>query len=263
MYVKKSRLFYVIMSAFFLLSFNCALFSNRQEVITDKQKEESIIELLNTRQEQIGTEGQSDDEVQRLKQQIAALENQLSDYEGQINSLKSEIDLKNAKISQLESSQVTITQETEVPVFQAQETKQPATSGTIVRFEEEYNSALEAFRAHQYRDALQRFEGLLQKDRNNALSDNSQYWIGECYFALKDYKQAIIAFDKVLFFPNSNKHADAQFKLGYTRYKMGEMDLAKEELNRMIEQYSDSKQEQELSLVRRAQSLLAEINKIE
>lgn len=271
MYLKKRSLFFVVISAFLLLSLQCALFPDRGKRLTDKQKEEGLIELLNTRQEQIGGAVQSDDEIQKLKQQIGELEKQISDYKEEINTLKSEIDLKSEKISQLERSQITTIEKTPPPV--RQETKQPAPPGSILSFEEEYNIALEAFRANQYQNALKRFTELLQKDRNNSLSDNCQYWIGECYFALKDYKQAIIAFEKVLFFPKSNKEADAQFKLGYTRYKMGEMNLSKEEftqaeeefnhakdeLNKLIEKYSLSSEEDKLSLVRRAKSLLEKI----
>lgn len=280
MYLQKRSLFFVVILAFLLLSLQCALFTNRGERLTDKQKEEGLIELLNTSQEQISEATLSDEETKNLKQQIAGLEKQISDYKEEINTLKSEIDLKGEKISQLERGQVTIIPETVItdrtvpPV--KQETKQPAPPGSISSFEEEYNIALEAFNANQYQNALNRFTELLQKDKNNSLSDNCQYWIGECYFALKDYKQAVIAFEKVLFFPKSNKEADAQFKLGYTRYKIGEMNraneefshaqeefnLAKNELNKLIEKYFNSNEEQELSLVRRAQSLLEEINKI-
>ena len=174
----------------------------------------------------------------------------------------------------MESTQETTTVKTTLPV--TQETKQPAPPGSGLSFEEVYNIALEVFKAYQYQDALKRFTELLQKDRNNSLSDNCQYWIGECYFALKDYKQAVVAFEKVLFFPKSNKEADSQFKLGYTRCKMGEINLAnekfnqaeeefnhaKDELNKLIEKYSDSDEEYKLSLVRRAKYLLEEINKI-
>ncbi|KPK89493.1 hypothetical protein AMJ80_09720 [bacterium SM23_31] len=174
----------------------------------------------------------------------------------------------------MERGQVTITREAEIPVYQ--ETIQKAPPGSVLSFEEEYNAALKEFSARRYQDALKRFTELLQMDRNHSLSDNCQYWIGECYFALKDYKQAIIAFEKVLFFPKSNKEADAQFKLGYTWYKMGEMNRAneeitqaeeefnhsKDELNKLIERYSNSDEENKLSLVHRAKSLLEEINKI-
>lgn len=74
----------------------------------------------------------------------------------------------------------------------------------------------------------------------NKLADNAQYWIGECYYSLKNYQRAIIEFEKVFSFPNSNKNDDAQFKLGLCYAAIGNRVKAREEFQRLIDYFPKS-----------------------
>ena len=48
---------------------------------------------------------------------------------------------------------------------------------------------------------------------NSDRGDNAQFWIGECYMALKQYEQAILAYDKVVKnYPKGNKVANAMLR---------------------------------------------------
>ena len=75
---------------------------------------------------------------------------------------------------------------------------------------------------------------------SHSLSDNCQYWIGECYYALRNFNQAAVEFEKVFTFPQSNKDPDAQLKLGLCYWNTGNAARAKEEFNRLIVNYPDS-----------------------
>lgn len=105
-------------------------------------------------------------------------------------------------------------------------------------FQERYQSALATAREEKdYRTAIQMFEELLSEDMTHSLSDNCQYWIGECYDSLGDYQQAAVAFEKVFTFYNSNKEADAQLKLGICYMRMKNWERARQELQKFIDNY--------------------------
>ncbi len=72
------------------------------------------------------------------------------------------------------------------------------------------------------------------------MSDNCQYWIGESYYDMGNYEQAIISFEQVFSFTNSNKDDDAQLKLGICYHKLNNQEKAKEEFQRLITYYPDS-----------------------
>ena len=107
-------------------------------------------------------------------------------------------------------------------------------------FESSYRIALEKFNQRDYADAIARFEALLKHSRTHSLSDNAQYWIGEAYYAMKDYQQAIIEFEKVLTFEGTNKDDDAQLKLGLSYMRLNDNESSKRELTRLLSKYPES-----------------------
>ncbi|MBC8278420.1 MAG: tetratricopeptide repeat protein [FCB group bacterium] len=107
-------------------------------------------------------------------------------------------------------------------------------------FEERYRMALAKFNQVDYKQAKTMFKNLLMQNRNHSLSDNCQYWIGESHYALKEYQQAIIEFEKVLTFADTNKDDDAQLKLGLCYLRLNDNASAKRELTRLIANYPKS-----------------------
>lgn len=104
----------------------------------------------------------------------------------------------------------------------------------------EYQNALQAFDASRYSDALTGFQKLVNTNPNNSLADNSQYWIGESYYGLKEYERALLEFEKVFTFPNNNKMDAAQLKLGICYLRLKNRVKAKEEFNRLIQIFPES-----------------------
>jgi tol-pal system protein YbgF len=176
----------------------------------------------------------SDKEVDQLKRQLAQKDAQISD-------LKQQVQNQNIQISQLES----------------QKSGPPMVYGGAVgdvppgEYQMRYDEGLSLFHARNYKQAIELFESLIASDANNSLSDNAQYWVGECHYALGQYKKAIIDFEKVFTFPKSNKNPDAQFKLGLCYVRLGEGAKAREEFQRLIDVYPES------DYVSRAQDHLA------
>lgn len=107
-------------------------------------------------------------------------------------------------------------------------------------FEERYQVALKTYRNRQYKSAIQKFEALLSESMTHSLSDNCQYWIGECYYGLGNYQQAIIAFEKVFTFAKSNKDDASQLKLGLCYMRLKNQQKAKEEFDKLIGNYPSS-----------------------
>ena len=130
-------------------------------------------------------------------------------------------------------------------------TAQPVSPAT---FNNRYDEATKAYQSRDYRKAIQLYEALLAENMNHSLSDNCQYWIGESYWGLGMYQQAIAAFEKVFTFANSNKDPDAQLKLGLCYLRLNDKARAKEEFQKLIDNYPSS------SYVSTARGYLAQIN---
>ncbi len=175
----------------------------------------------------------SEPRLQQLKQQLAALEQQLETKDATIQQLQSELQQREAQLAQLRGKGQTR------PSRSSRVAR--ASAGTLAGdYKSRYQQALEAYYARRYKEALQAFRELLNEDDRNPLADNAQYWIGECYYGLGEYSQAIAEFEKVFTFPNSNKADDAQLKLGVTYLRLGNRARAREEFERLIANYPNS-----------------------
>ena len=110
--------------------------------------------------------------------------------------------------------------------------------------DEEYTSkyieSLSHYQNGEWNLSLDGFRFLIQANMNHDLADNSQYWIGEIYYALNDYRSSIKEFEKVFSFPGTNKADDAQYKLGLCYMNIGQKDNANKQFNNLMEFYPKS-----------------------
>ena len=111
---------------------------------------------------------------------------------------------------------------------------------TDEEYQAKYIEALSLYQNAEWNLSLDGFKFLIQVDSNHDLADNSQYWIGEIYYSLKDFRRSINEFEKVFTFPGTNKSDDAQFKLGLCYVNLDQIDNAKREFESLLEFYPNS-----------------------
>ena len=87
------------------------------------------------------------------------------------------------------------------------------TGGSVTKRESRisiaYRDALNRFRLKRYRETIDILQWLLQQYPSDTLASNYEYWIGESYFGLADYKNAYSAFKRVTQYTGSTKRNDA------------------------------------------------------
>jgi len=123
-------------------------------------------------------------------------------------------------------------------IASAEPVSQTLVSGGSYR--DRYLQALTFHQSGNNEESIRLFRQLLNEDIYHELADNAQYWIGECFYSMKQYRRAIVEFEKVFAFKNSNKEDDAQFKLGLCYAALGERDKAIDEFQRLIDYYPQS-----------------------
>ena len=122
------------------------------------------------------------------------------------------------------------------------------TSGSIKELpsisDEEYTAryieSLSFYQNAEWNKSLDGFTYLIAVNSSHDLADNCQYWVGEVYYGLKDYKRSISEFEKVFSFPGTNKADDAQYKLGLCYLNINNNTRALEEFTKVIDYYSNS-----------------------
>ncbi len=207
----------------------------------ESSEEAEVLRLLGIKDEQAPTEIDQPEDTsaqptnwQELEREVQQLEQKLDQKDAEISSLRQKM-----RETQMEINEKEETLESKTPRTTSTPSSHSGETGSM-SFKEKYNQALGLYRAREYQAALDRFKALLASGEQNSLTDNCQYWIGECHYALRNYNQALLEFNKVFSFPNSNKWDDAQLKLGKCYMELGQTEQAKVEFNKLIDEYPES-----------------------
>jgi len=105
--------------------------------------------------------------------------------------------------------------------------------------EQEYAAALATYRAREHGQAVIDFMDFIAKYPKHPLAANAQYWIGEAYWAQRDYRQALIEFGKV-FERGPAKAPDALLKIGLCHLRLDDVARAQQAWQRVVNEYPKS-----------------------
>jgi tol-pal system protein YbgF len=101
-----------------------------------------------------------------------------------------------------------------------------------------YRKAYEALQSGKHDEAARGFKDFLRTYPASDLADNSQYWLGECYYDRKDYTQAVREFRRVIErYPNGNKVPDALLKVGFSYLALGSAEAGRQTLTQLQRSY--------------------------
>ncbi len=101
-----------------------------------------------------------------------------------------------------------------------------------------YGAAYKLFEAGNYDEGTELFREFVRRWPNHDYADNSQYWIGECYYSRAEYEDSMTEFQKVLKrYPTGNKAPDALLKIGFSLKKLGRDKEASSTLQRLLNEY--------------------------
>jgi len=104
-----------------------------------------------------------------------------------------------------------------------------------------YDKTLTTYKEGKYEEAATGFKNFIKKYPKSDLADNAQFWIGECYMALKQYEQAILAYQGVIKkYPKGNKVPNAMLRQALAFYEIKDKKSSRILLKRIIKKYPGS-----------------------
>jgi tol-pal system protein YbgF len=98
----------------------------------------------------------------------------------------------------------------------------PAAAGPASNGDQLYHDAFKLLQEGDYAGAEQGFKAFVQRNPRHVLAGNAQYWLGETYYARRDYQNALAAFaEGYKVYKTSPKGPDNLLKLGITLAALG------------------------------------------
>ncbi len=122
-------------------------------------------------------------------------------------------------------------------------TPNPSTKAPSAREKALYDDAYSTFKRGNFKTAKDKFKKFITTFPDSSYKVNSQFWIGECYYKIGDYAEAIIRYDEIIAnSPHHQKAASALLKQGFAFLKLGDTTDGKLILNKVVTNYPKSDQ---------------------
>lgn len=165
-------------------------------------------------------------DIARLRGQIEVLMNQTDVLERRQKDLYVDLDSRLRKLEQAQSQlQDKLTQGERDAAAEKQA----------------YESALNQFKVGNYQLAITGFQAFMAAYTNSQLLPSAQYWIGNAYYAMHDFKSAIAAQQKVVgSWPDNPKAADAMLNIASSQSELGQSAAARDTLRSLVKKYPSS-----------------------
>jgi len=186
-------------------------------------------------------------QLERLQQQVATLRgqnetlaNQLADLQRANKEFYADLD---ARLKKFEPQQ------------QQQTINNNAPNGTQLGEAEAFKAALAQFQKGEFPRAANAFKGFLWKYPKSSYQPTARYWLGNTFYALRDYKRSTEMLQSVVReYPNHPHAPDALFSIAQNQLEQGQKNAARKTLRQVIAQYSGSE------AARNAQTKLTKIH---
>jgi tol-pal system protein YbgF len=105
----------------------------------------------------------------------------------------------------------------------------------------DYRAAVELVKSGKHDEAVAALRLFLKTYPRHDYADNAQYWLGESFYAQKDYTHALTEFRSTIeTYPRGNKVPDALLKVGYCYQALGQSDKARAVLEQVVNLYPKS-----------------------
>lgn len=106
---------------------------------------------------------------------------------------------------------------------------------------ESFQRALDLANSSKYLEAASDFTVFLQKYPKSQYASSAVYWIGECFYSIRDYKRAIKEFQNFIQkYPKDQKVAEAILKQGNGFYELGLTDESRAFYEKVMSVYPGS-----------------------
>ena len=106
-----------------------------------------------------------------------------------------------------------------------------------------YEAAYTLLKEKQFKEAREKFTAFIKRFPKDGLAGNAQFWIGESYYAEKDFESAILAYETLIKdYSHNEKIPGALLKQGLSFAEIGDKKTAKVILDKLIEKYPDSRE---------------------
>jgi tol-pal system protein YbgF len=200
-------------------------------------QDEYTKELMSTADKNTKTINENSARIADMENRLSQIQTELKGIQtgdnATVREMKDNISFLNDQLARLDKSVTTTSRPASAQSSAPQAANAFRPSGFDVTTA--YNAAMAEYQSRKYEAAIASFKEILTVAPTSSLADNAQYWIGECYYAMNNFDQALAAMTRVSAdFPKSNKLADASVKTAMINQRLGKNDIARDQFRTVV-----------------------------
>ena len=176
------------------------------------------------------------EEIRNLRGQVEVLGNSIEGVSKRQRDMYVDLDLRLRRFEQPGASAAP------APAATAGEAAKTAGAAPVgVEENEAYERAQGQRRAGNYQGAIAAFQAFIAKHPKSTLAPRAQYWIGDSYFNLRDFRNAVASQQKlVAAYPDSSSVPDALLNMASAQLESGDAGAARKTMEGLIARYPSS-----------------------
>jgi len=187
------------------------------------------------------------DSMEELRGVQANLNAKLEKVLNEVQTLHEQMEDTNRRVRELSiPSAAGMPPTTTNPVEEPDENRAPAPSQPPpagVGEQQVYQTAMGEYAKGRFEQALRAFQDLQDQFPNSRLSDDAQFMIGESYYGMKEYVDAVSEYDKVIkSHPDSDRVPGARLKKAFSLFSLGKKGQGVIELQQIVQLYPTTKE---------------------
>ena len=106
-----------------------------------------------------------------------------------------------------------------------------------------YKEAIGQYTKGKFEQALRSFQDLLDQYPGSRMADDAQFMIGESFYGMKEYVDAVSEYDKVIKgYPDSDRVPAAKLKKAFSLFALGKKGQGVMELQQIVQRYPSTKE---------------------
>ncbi|OGQ68940.1 MAG: tol-pal system protein YbgF [Deltaproteobacteria bacterium RIFCSPLOWO2_12_FULL_42_16] len=187
-----------------------------------------------------GKFGEVEAAIKNARDDAAALQEKVIDkkeLDNKLGSIQNLLVALEKKLLLLEEKLTTLEQAQKASVSDEAQ-KEAQKEELLPKADELYNEALRLTKDKDYSNAIEKFAKFISLFPEHDLAQNAYYWLGEIYYAQKDYEKAVLEFNEVVKkYPNGKKVPASLLKQGMAFNELGNKKEARLLLERVRDKY--------------------------
>lgn len=182
-------------------------------------------------------------EIKNLRGQIEVLGNNMDGTTKRQRDMYVDLDTRLRRLEQPPAAPAASAAPAAPPTASAPSAAAPAQAMTGTPADEgrAYEAAQNQRRNGNYQGTISAFQAFLAQYPKSTLAPRAQYWIGDSYFNLRDFKNAIASQNTLIKnYPESSSVPDALLNIASSQMEMGDSTAAKKTMDGLIARYPAS-----------------------